>query len=65
MTVYSLRWLWMVGLLYTSSLSSKLYVMADIVLPLWAISYAKKMEQGWPPCDADYVITNEMVRNHA
>jgi hypothetical protein len=33
-------------------------------LPLWAIAYAEKMEQGWPPCDADCKKTNEIVRNH-
>jgi hypothetical protein len=33
-------------------------------LPLWAITYAEKMEQGWPPYDANYKKTNEMVRNN-
>jgi hypothetical protein len=30
-------------------------------LPLWAIAQAEKMEYGWPPCDADYKKTNEIV----
>jgi hypothetical protein len=30
-------------------------------LSLWAIAYAEKMEQGWPPCDANYKKTNEIV----
>jgi hypothetical protein len=38
--------------------------MSDVALPLWAIAYAKKMEQGWLPYDVDYEKTNEMLRNH-
>jgi hypothetical protein len=40
-------------------------VTADVALLLWAIAYTEKMEQGWPPCDADYVKTNELVRNNS
>jgi hypothetical protein len=40
-------------------------VTLDIALPLWAIPYVEKVEQGWPPCDVDYEKTNKVVRNHA
>jgi hypothetical protein len=65
MAVYSLRRLWMAGLLYPSGPSYGLYVTSDVALRLWAIVYVEKTEQGWPPCDADYEKTNEMIRNHA
>jgi hypothetical protein len=43
----------------------RVIVTLDVALPLWAIAYAEKVKQGWPPCDADYEKTNKMVRNHA
>jgi hypothetical protein len=55
----------MTGLLYGLGPSSGLLVTSDVALPLWAITYTGKMEQCWPPCDADCEKTNEMVRNHA
>ena len=43
-----------------------LWVVGDIGrrLPLWAIANALKMEQGWPPCDADCEKNNKMIRNY-
>jgi hypothetical protein len=43
----------------------RVIVTSDVALPLWAIAYVEKVEQGWPPCDANYEKTNKMVRNHA
>jgi hypothetical protein len=34
------------GVLYASGPSSGLYVSSDVALPLWAIAYVEKMEQG-------------------
>jgi hypothetical protein len=34
-------------------------------LALVGHSLCLELEQGWPPCDADYEKNSKMIRNHA
>ena len=63
--VYSVRRLWMEGLLYAERGSSGLKSTMDVALPLWAIAHAFTWEQGAPPCDADCETNSKIIRNYA
>lgn len=63
--VFSLMRVWTLGFVYAWGGSSRLKETSDVALPLWAIANALKMEQGWPPCDADCEKNSKMIRNHA